>query len=288
MGRSLQVFAAVLLCGVSAFAGEVYIADSDGNLYAGDPATGNFSFIGNAGTTIAGGGFADIGFGAGGVLYGYDSNFSGNQDFYTINTSTGAATLVGNSGSAINSAGLADSHAGVMYAGGNGNIFTVNTTTGAATPVCTASCTGTPYGYLVSGDLEFVGSTLYLTSSDTVGTDTGTGGELWSVNTSTAAGTPLGETGYNAVWGLAWDTDNSTFYGFTFTGQEFTINPSNLSLDAPVSSNLGSLLGENESELLGAAFIASTPEPSSIGLGLLGVALLAAGIARQRKAAARA
>jgi hypothetical protein len=63
--------------------------------------------------------------------------------------------------------GLAGNNTGGLYAGGNNAIYTVNTATGVAT----AAGTNTGLPYAVEGDLEFIGSTLYLTSTGDMGGD---------------------------------------------------------------------------------------------------------------------
>jgi len=260
---------------LSAFADIVYLDDSVGNLYTGDPATGAFTFVGNSGA-IMGGGFADITF-SGGVLYGVDSNAPFTQDFYSINTATAAKTLLGNTGSAIDINGMGTNASGVIYAGGDGNIYTINKTNGLATAVGAGG-----QAYTVAGDLEFVGSTLYLTSSDT-----GTSGELWTVNTTNAVGTRVGETGFRFVFGMAFDAANSQLYGFTGDGIEFTINPGALGTDAVVPSNIAALLAAHGGGIiLGAAdTVSAVPEPSSLSLLLVPSALIAAGCIRRRRAA---
>jgi len=251
-----------------ASAGEVYINDSAGNLYAGNPATGVFSLIGND-ANVNNEPMGDIDFTSNGQLWGigYDNNL------YSINAGTGAATLVGATGIGF-VAGAAGDSFGNLYAGGTNNIYTINTATGAGTQVGAGGG-----GYTVSGDLEFVGSTLYATSAETA-----SGGTLWQINQGTGFGTFIGETGFDAVWGLAYDTDNGIFYGYTSGGQEFTINPANLALDTAVNTNLPSLLGSNQ--LFGAAFGSAVPEPSTWATLLGGAALIAAFIIRRRTARA--
>jgi hypothetical protein len=221
-------------------AGTVYIDDSGGNLYAGDPVSGVFALVGNSGV---GSPMADIDFTSNGSLWGvgYDSNL------YSINQYTGAATLVGPDNIGF-VAGMGGDDNGNLYAGGSGNIFSINTGTGAGTAI------GSGQGYSISGDLEFVGSTMYGTSAETA-----SGGTLWQIDPTTGNGAFLGETGFNSVWGMAYDTDNGVLYGYTSAGQEFTINPGNLALDAAVNTNLPTLLGNNL--LYGAAY--TTPEPST-------------------------
>jgi hypothetical protein len=250
------------------YAGTVYLDDSAGNLYDGDPTTGVFNLIGNSGIA---GGFSDIDFTSDGTLYGLDS--AGN--LYTINTATAAPTLVGATGVGNNElVGMAGDPFGNLYAGGAGEIFQLNTLTGAAGP----SIGGGAQGYSVSGDLEFINSTLYLTSGP--GT-VANGGELWSVDTTTGVGTDIGNTGFAAVWGLAYDTDNGVLYGYTSGATEISINPATGAGAALFTPIAGTLVDGTTDQLLGAAFI-TTPEPTTFVL--IGLPLAILGIARRRKA----
>src|SRR5580698_10245178 len=73
--------------------GVAYLDDSLGDLFVGDPTTGDFSLVGTSATAAGFGGLTDIGFAAG-VLYG----LSPTGNLYTVNTSTAAITLVGATG----------------------------------------------------------------------------------------------------------------------------------------------------------------------------------------------
>lgn len=279
MKRSLFFgFAALLLGGISANAGTVYLDDTAGDLFAGDPTTGTFTYIGTTAAVSSTGGFQDIDF-VSGSLYGIDA--SGN--LYLINTANAAATLIGPSGvSDSHYVGLAGDSSGTLWAGGTNTIYTVNTSTGTATPVGN----NTGYTYAVEGDLEFVGSTLYLTST------TDGGGDLVQVDTTTGIATDVGSTGFQDVFGLAYDTDNSVFYGYTGAGEEFDIDPADEGLDTALYTNItlqggGTALGTTlaggaTNEIYGAAFITSTPEPGSMALLVVGLLGLGYGARRLR------
>ena len=263
MTRTFLVFgiSALLFSSLNASAGLVYVDDTAGNLYKGDPAAGPaFTLVGNSGIA---GGLSDIDFTSNGTLYGLDEN----GNLYTVNTANAALTLVGNTGIGGNDlVGMAGDGSGHLYAGGNGRIVSINTATGLATQI------GAGGGaYDVAGDVEFIGGLLYLTSSDT-----STGGKLWFVSTVNGIGTPfLAETGFNAVWGLAEDTDNGVFYGYTAAGEEFSINTT-----TGVGTDIGAITGTDIGTgvgLLGAAFITTAPEPStfwSLGIGFAAIVLL--------------
>ena len=271
----------VLLAGATAplHAGSIgsglaYLDDSLGDLFVGDPTTGDFSLVGTSATALGFGGFTDIGFAAG-VLYG----LSPTGNLYTINTSTAAISLVGatniaNPGSVV---GLSDSTANVLTAGGNGQIYNINTSTGAGTAIGTGSA-----NYETSGDDAYAGSTLYLTS---VFPDSDS---LFTIDTSTGVGTNLGQlcagAGCAAPWtdvfGMIYDTVNSTMYGFDVDGDEFNVNLSN-------PNNSGNILAlegvtpTQEGDLLGAAFT-TAPEPATFVL--IGSALILLAVGLRRKA----
>jgi hypothetical protein len=280
--KVLSVLAlAVLLIGATAplHAGAIglaYLDDSLGDLFVGDPTTGNFSLVGTSATAAGFGGFTDIGF-AGSVLYGLRPNGT----LYTISTSTGQIlTTVGNTGVNDGSlVGLSDStNATTLVAGGNGQIYSINTSTGAATPFGTGEG---QYPYQTAGDDTFANGTLYLTSTIP------NADSLFSINQTNGAGTSLGQlcsaTGCAAPWtdvfGMIYDTSNSTMYGFDVDGDEFNVN-----LASPNNSgNILALEGvtpTEEGDLLGAAFIAA-PEPSTFGIIGSALILLAVGVRRK-------
>ena len=75
---------------------------------------------------------------------------------------------------------------------------------------------------------------------------------------------------------MAYDTDNGVIYGYTIDAREFTINPGNLASDAtlfyPVSGTDVNVVQVPPDEVLGAAFISDTPEPSTVALIGIGFA----------------
>ena len=92
-----------------------------------------------------------------GVLYGI--SLATDSELYSINTTTAAATAIGLTGDSLN--GLVFGSNGSLYASGGDSLYLVNASTGAASLVGSGSGEGT---YNSSGDLEFVGSTLYITN----------------------------------------------------------------------------------------------------------------------------
>lgn len=160
---------AVLLTGMTArlnagpapvAVGLAYLDDNLGDLFVGNPVTGDFSLVGTSATAAGFGGFTDIGF-SGNVLYGLDP--SGN--LYTINQSTGQIiTEIGNTGVTDGSlVGLSDNtNPNVLVGGGNGQVYSINVATGSATPFGTGEL---QYSYVTAGDDTFANSNLYLTST---------------------------------------------------------------------------------------------------------------------------
>jgi hypothetical protein len=218
-----------------------------------DVATGNAVVIGNMGHVMT-----DIAFDPSGNLWGVDGG-----SLYLINASTGASTLVGGTGTGfVNS--LVFGADGTLYAAGS-SLFTLSTSTGAGTLV------GGGNGYSSSGDLAFVGGTLYL-SSTAPNADT-----LWSISTSTGLGTQVGAIGAGGVYGLA-TADNVTLYGLT--GQTV--------LGVDTATGAGTALVSYANGLgtaYGTAFRtesgAKVPEPSA--LSLLAVAMVGLGFASRRR-----
>jgi len=273
---SAYALAALLIAG-TAHAGVVYLDDSLGQLWAGDPATANYTYIGTSAIAAGFGGFTDIGF-AGGVLYGLDRN----GNLYTINTSTGGiATIVGPTGISNGSlVGLTGSPSGALVAGGAGNIYTLDTNLGTATQIGTGGG-----GYSTEGDLDYDGSgNLWLTSM------TPSGGALFSINPTTGAGSFVGQLfdpgipqAFTDVFGVAYDSDNGVLYGYDVSADQFEINtvdPGDSDLDEATFNLVGGGTAD-PTGILGAAFT-TTPEPSTFVL--IGSALILLAVGFRRKA----
>ncbi len=271
----------LMLSAFSAHAGTFYLNDSSGNLFANSsaaPFNTNYTLIGNTytagGAQIATGGFLDIG-SAGGVLYGLDSLGT----LYSIDIMTAAATTIGSTGITDGSlAGLSDSASGLLIAGGNGNVYTLNTTTGAATA-------GTLGGAYTTDDLELDGAgNLWLASPLSQGT------ELYEIDPNTGAVIlDSGRINVLNVYGLAYSSDTNAFWGFARNNVLFDV-------DTAVANRSGSdLTGQVrgdaafDSGLTGAAFlapssvVASTPEPATLGLALIGSVLILFAARRRRQ-----
>ena len=181
MNKKLGLLSGLLaaLFSAGALAGPtLWIDDVNGNIGRVDVATGAVTIVGNAGVQLT-----DIAFDPSGNLYGISFGA-----LFSVSKTTGLATLIGNTGTSLNS--LVFDSSGVLYAAGS-ELYKLNTTTGAATLV------GSGGGYASSGDLAFVAGKLYLSSSSPVA-DT-----LFSLSTSTGVGTAIGAIGTGSFFGLA-------------------------------------------------------------------------------------
>lgn len=217
--RPLIALALIGLSVASVRADVIYASHANGTLSSINPSTGVGTVIGNSGITMF-----DIALSAGGGLYGVDSV----SRLYTINTTNATATLVGSTGVFINS--LTFGPNGVLYGAGNNQVYTINTATGLATALSAT------IGLEISaGDMVFgPGGELYLTTAAgnllTIDPVTGgilnsvatgnnsifglafangqligmSGSNVFSINTTTGALTPIGSTGIqSAVFGAA-------------------------------------------------------------------------------------
>jgi hypothetical protein len=251
-----------------AVAGTVYLDDSNGNLWAGDPTTATFTLVGTSAAAAAFGGFTDISFDAG-ALYG----LSPTGELYTIDATNGQIlTDVGNTGISGSLVGLATDSSGNLWAGGNGDVYTIDPSVSAlATPVGSGG-----NGYTTAGDLDFDGSgNLYLTST------TPTPDSLWLIDQGDGTGTNEGALPYSNVFGVAFDSANGIFYGYNSSGIQFDINTAAPTLSGSQVTFTGVT---DDSDLLGAAYLAS-PEPSTWVMFAGGSVLLLVGAIRRRKLA---
>lgn len=151
-----------------------------------NPTTGAYTLIGTT-TELIGG----LGFAANGQLYGLGEDSTGS--LFAINATTAALTFIGNTG--VPTAGSAGysfcaTSDGTFYADSNGKSYQINPATGAATLLGSLGFTST--GGL-SGDDK---GNLYLTGgSQNQG--------LYQVNRTTGQGTLIGTSTYGTVYGLA-------------------------------------------------------------------------------------
>ena len=170
----------------------LYIHDAVGQLATLDVVTGTVSVVGNMGVTMT-----DIAFAPAGNLYGLSFTH-----LYRIDSRTAQPVGIGPHGIREGNA-LVFGADGTLYAAGNltSNLYTLQPNTGAATLVGNM-------GYHSAGDLAFVGSELFLTS---------TSDQLIHVDLNNGAnGTAIGSVGYSNVFGLAL-ADNGILYGLSGT-----------------------------------------------------------------------
>jgi len=258
--RLVKYVLAIALAGiVPAFATTIYVAGDDSNLYTIDPTTGTTTLIGSMGVEMT-----DIAY-FNGSMYGVSFPPTGDSSLYSIDPNTGAATPIGtDTGSFLNA--LQFGSDGTLYAAGGipacgpppqtscDSFYTVNTTTGVASLVGSGS-------YNSSGDLEFIGSTLYLTSA-TSSTD-----QLYTIDPSTGAGSLVGDTTFAQVFGLAYVVEGNTLYGFNDVGNDV------LAIDVTTGAATSVANYSGNFEILGAA-INPVPEPRGTGIALGFAALL--------------
>jgi PEP-CTERM motif len=248
--------ALVCLATLPLMASQAYVATNNGDFVDYNTATGTYTLLGTNATVLWGMGFSS------GVLYANDNNFSPNVGFYTVNATNGALTTVADiTGSTSGSGTLtAPIGGGTLYYFDHSNqLFTVNPGTGAATTIGAL-------GFTVAGafDLDFApNGQLYATSS----------GNFYQVNTSTGAGTLLGNSGTQLQALLAGD---GNLYGFAGTSM-YSIDLTNGALT--FIRNTPAVLGNFDD---GTPVLAtSTPEPGT--LVMLGTGALAAAGAFRRK-----
>ncbi len=264
----LSGFAAIALIAAAsaAHSATMYVHDSSGNLGSVDTSSGNASIIGNMGLVMT-----DIAFDPSGNLFGI--TFTG---LFSINPTTASSSFIGSHGVSGGN-GLVFGNDGTLYASGNttSNLFSLNTGTGTGTSIGNT-------GFFSSGDLAFVGSDLFLSS---------TSGELVSIDLSNpSASTAIGSFGVPNVFGIATDETSSLFAVADTT--IYSVDPTTGIASGGVSfagQGLGSAFGQSFFAELGAnpgddPSLAPVPLPAGLPLmlsGLLGIGLLA----RRKKAA---
>lgn len=138
------------------------------------------------------------------------------------------------------------------------SFFSVDTTTGSASLIGTST-------FESSGDLEFVGSPLYLTSR------TSTTDQLFAVDPVTGAGTLIGDTNFAEIFGLAYVPEDATLFGFNDIGNNV------IAIDTTTGAGTFAANYSNNFEILGAAAV---PEPR---WGSLFIALVLGGMLTIKK-----
>jgi hypothetical protein len=250
----LSVVMALLLCGVSKAGPIAYVVTSATGTGSGgqfgtmDLGTGAFNPIGPGDAS----GFDGLIAVPGGFLA-----INGNNDLVRLDPQTGAETLIGNAGVSL-----------VVFNGAPGgpafaadftnNIYSINLSTGAATLIGSTGIPSVSSGFW-GNSLTVIGSTLYYTYESQVPAQPS---ELYTLNTTTGAATPIGPTGASIIVGSGFV--DHTFYGFTgFNGSQqiVTIDPATGAATPGAATPV---------IVFGAA--QAVPEPTSVAL--LGIAMV--------------
>jgi hypothetical protein len=264
---TLTLFAA------SASAGTLYVATFSGQFGTVDPTTGAFSQIGPTTADPLGGlvpglnGFLGI-------------SFSGNLD--SVNPATGAISVIGATGlgySALDTAELG----GMVYATDfSNNLYTVNTATGAATLI---GYTGIPPAPELIDPADFCDEALFAAGGNLYATFDGIDGttlapvinpELYQINPSTGAATPLAST--SLFLNAAVDV-NGTVYAFQT--QPSTLTSDVFSLDLATGNTTFIASVDSTASFIDGA--AATPEPTTITLAGVGIAAILISRRRRRR-----
>ena len=248
-----------------------WVSDSTGHLATVHTSTGGVHDVGQIAVAGASVVMSDIAISSTGIMYGVDGTSTTTSSLYRINPLTAAATFIGGLGTNVNS--LVFGLDGKLYAA-NDSLWTVNTLTGSA---LNKGNNGTVYHS--DGDLAFLNGNLYLTGCTTATNLCGTS-HLIKINTTNGAGTDIGDTGRNQMFGLV--ADDTTLFAFsgdsTGNADKFVYK-----IDAMTgqSTIFQGFIGDTISPVYGAA-LAPVPEPETYAMLLAGLGLVG-GIMRRRK-----
>lgn len=251
---------AALLWGTTHFEAE---ASGTSSLYTIDTATGVTTLVGDTGFAINGLNYYN------GTLYAIQRGFGGN--LLTLNTSTGAGTVVGPLGDATGDGfGRAvllaidpSGNAFTWYDPGNDDLASVDLGTGAATIVGDSGLSTAQHG------MSFLGSTLYLVNFD---------GQVFTLDTTTGAGTPVGNVGTAAHHGDV-NPDDSLYYGLDSTSS----TPGLVRLDLTTQTVIGSVTLDRRIHAVAFQDANAVPEPGTMTMMSLGGLGLAIAAYRRRK-----
>lgn len=191
----------VVFTGAASAGSKLWISDPAGNLGTVDVGTGAVTIVGNMSNIF----MLDIAFSPSGDLYGI-----GNGQLIAIDPTN---AQVYPRGTTIGFNSLTFYTDGTLYSAGN-SLYKINRYNGSFTLIGNG---GAPYAS--SGDIAFVGPTLYLSSAGGIGGDT-----LMRLTPADGHATVVGPIGFSSVWGLAYD--GSTLYGVSGT-KIISINPAN-------------------------------------------------------------
>ncbi len=266
----LSVSLGILLLGASTAARAdvmAYFENTLGQFGTIDLTNGNINIIGTNGTVTNGLASYVNGFGvANGQLYATSYTAASNEGtLYSINTVTGAATPIG-------STGVSGEGYSILGSTSNG-LFTILPVGGASTLESISTITGAPTGIGPIG-VEFGPFPIFSTSSDPGSLyEIGAGGGASSryfgtINTSTGAGTVVGESLVAVGWPAMMDT-NGTLYAILQQGdgvlEAYTIDPTT-GIETPYGTWTTTLseLGYDFTALAPDPLTSSVPEPAAI------------------------
>ena len=169
------------LAGLGNYAGNLYAGINTGtNFYQVNPANGSLTFIGNSGVSIVATGSTT----AGVYELGFDDNL------YSVNVATGGLTLIGNTGIPIASPVGMSANGPNLYINSQSNLYLMNLSTGAASLV--GSTSSTQFGTMV-----------YIDGVYYAGTATGSPYKVVTFDPNTAAVLTSQDSNSDIFWGLA-------------------------------------------------------------------------------------
>jgi hypothetical protein len=248
----------------SASAGPLlYVATVSGQFGTVDTTTGAFNQIGSTLSDPLGG----LVGGTNGLLA---VSFSGNLE--SVNPSTGAVTVIGSTGLGFNALDTAELGGIVYETDFSSNLYTVNTSTGVATLIGYTGIPAAPSDPAVQCDEAFftANGNLYATFDAFNSTTQAVviNPELYQIDPTTGVATPIAPTSLHL--NAAVDVSDTIY---AFQGQPATFTADVLSLN--LSNGNTALVSSVDSSATPIDGAVVTPEPGSLALGGIGIAVVA-------------
>lgn len=237
-------------------AGVFYTATHSGQFASVDTETGSYTelFFGEES-------LGDIAIDANGNLWG--SSYSG---LYQIDMKSGLSTRMGDTPYMV---GLGFDDGGTLFGAAGSDFYSIDTVTGSHSLVSSIG------GFTSSGDVVYDASLglFWATSVTDSGTDS-----LWQI-AKDGISKEIGNTGYGAVYGLAFG-DDGTLFGYTGDGTQISLNLETGAgtFESQLAGVSGTIWGAASDPTDGSEpdltpEPQSTPEPSAI-LGIIGIGVL--------------